>query len=847
MSDYYTKAKELASRLGYEKYTELQKKAFENDDVLKENSSWIFVIGDTSSGKTLIPLMYYFLQKMEGKQLRMLFAVPYRALAMQKYREISLLAERLEVNLQIEVSTGELRTADVSIRSGDVDIAVVIYEKIFMFACMDEDFLRKYQILVMDEIGLTQDVSRGMKADFVLTRAQRYKQLRVFALGTPYYDWSIYQETYNFICIKENKRPIDLKTFPIFVSNKKYIDYVDENCKSVTCGPLFYYKNRQDDPNPRQWWDEIIEDICAYHLEQGHKILIFINNREEVHKLSQRLCTTLVNRGRLKQWINVENVSEYILEKMQFEKEDVEGDLYGIFEEKDYDAFSYGVSYHNAAVPNALRTLVENEILKNNGHLCIVCCTETLAYGINSNVDVVIIPDMIKQRAGENPSSGFLRANEYMNYAGRAGRLQPNSDKKQVGYIYPIIKAQYRKKGGEKVCNQRSAWEALLKEIENPSKVFSRYFNADNEEKPFYLLSLFPNVSGGRKKMSLTQIVNMIQSLPKSMANRFDLWNDVLLPLKYLLEKRLICKADIDEDLTDEDEEDEYYLTDTGALLTGFIIRQDDFENLLLSVENGVDIKNIWSADLIYSILSGKEMRHDISNSIGNLHKIEGNKFEKIMINTGRQLWTDRENLSVQMKNKVKDILGIDLMNTRPTLDELQLKKEYNQCNLLRIMAALLFWISPDCTVKKLYDRFGIGYPQMQKLAEKISYHLDIAKFSIPIIRTEEDDTLIKILGRDRVKEIQDKISVLSQAIYFQIAPQMCEKFKIEVTDPISAVIARRLTRIYMRLWRIMSKVQSGKSMSRKEQKFIQESRQKIDRLEDDQRKVFEQFWEVLS
>lgn len=847
MLDYYTKVEVLVKKLGYTKFTELQNKAFSCEEMFSDTSSWIFVTGNTSSGKTLIPLMCYFLQFLEGKQPHMLFAVPYRALAAQKFREISSIAAKLKLNLRIEVSTGELRSADTDIRFGNVDIAVIIYEKVFMFASMDKDFFSNYQLLVMDEIGLTQDIARGLKADFIMARTKMYNNLKVIALGTPYYDWSFYQKSFDFICIREDRRPIKLKTFPIYVAGKKErrIVHVEEECYAVACGELFHYKNRQDDPNPRQWWDKIIEDICIYHLKNGHKILIFINNREEVHRLSQRLYSTLARQGNLKCWIEEEKVSEYIYSKMQLEEEDAEGDLYGIFDRKDYEAFAYGVSYHNAMLPNVVRTLVEEEILMSSGHLQIVCCTETLAYGINSNVDVVVIPDMIKQRPGEFPPSGFLRANEYMNYAGRAGRLKPESTREQVGYVYPIIRAEYKNQEDQEINNQQVAWNRLCKEIENPEKIFSRYFGAENEEKPFYMLSLFPNSNERIGKISLTQIVQLINSLPVSLECKFSLQKDVILPLNYLLEKRLICREDYDEDY-DEEEDGVYYLTDTGALLTGFIIRQDDFENLLSVIEMSVSLQNIWIADLFYGIINGEEMRHEISNSIGNLCKMDIGKFEEMMKGIAKQLWTDRDKLSIDMKNEVKQILGIDLTKEKFDLTEFQVRKTDSKCNLLRITTALLFWISPYCTVKKIYNRFGIGYSQMQKLAEKISYHLDIAKFSISVIRTQEGKTMMRLLGRERIQEIQDQIADLSKAVYFQISIDMCKVFKLDVMDPVSALKARQLTRTYIGLVDLAKKIQKGKNLSKKDIMFVQKSRERISKLPDSQRLVFKNFWEVL-
>ena len=101
------------------------------------------------------------------------------------------------------MARGINRAADPVICAGDAAIAVIIYEKVFMFASMDRDFLSRYQFLAMDEIGLTQDVSRGMKADFILVRARMYQNLKVIALATPYYDRSRYLTAYQFLYIRE--------------------------------------------------------------------------------------------------------------------------------------------------------------------------------------------------------------------------------------------------------------------------------------------------------------------------------------------------------------------------------------------------------------------------------------------------------------------------------------------------------------------------------------------------------------------------------------------------------------------------------------------------------------------
>ena len=122
MLDNYEKVLRLAKHLGYSSFTDLQKTAFRSENVYDSGKD-LFVIGETSSGKTLIPMLMYYAayQEARDKQQRtpqMLFVVPYRALAAQKKLEIERLFQGEE--LDIVQSTGEYRQNDDEIQHGQI-------------------------------------------------------------------------------------------------------------------------------------------------------------------------------------------------------------------------------------------------------------------------------------------------------------------------------------------------------------------------------------------------------------------------------------------------------------------------------------------------------------------------------------------------------------------------------------------------------------------------------------------------------------------------------------------------------------------------------------------------------
>ena len=165
-------------------------------------------------------------------------------------------------------------------------------------------------------------------------------------------------------------------------------------------------------------------------------------------------------------------------------------DLYGIMDQEDYLAYETGIAWHNASLPEEIRELIERDFLSDDGGIDIVVSTETLAYGLNSNVDVVVVTDMEKPAGGGERK--FLTVNEYQNYIGRAGRL----GKKKIGYAYTLLNS-----------SQQPAWEALKEKTKNPDRMESQYkYLWEREECIFHLLNYFDCPEGVQKEEVLRKL-----------------------------------------------------------------------------------------------------------------------------------------------------------------------------------------------------------------------------------------------------------------------------------------------------------------------------------------------------
>lgn len=849
----YEEMVNLARKLRYTNLTPLQEEAFRNARCY-DPAARLFVIGNTSSGKTLVPLLLFFSRRMNGENLKMLFAVPYRSLAAQKFLEISEIAETLGLKLRIEQCTGEFRSADSDVRQGDVDIAVIIYEKVFMFSGMDSSFLEKYDFLVMDEVGLTQDVHRGIKADFILARAQACDHMSIVLLGTPFYNWENYIHSYNFTRICYEKRPVELKLFPIYCT-REGINHIEPECEAVSCREARPFHNVESELNKIQWRDQIVEDICRFHLLQNQKILIFENNREEVRRRAQRLTRVLSKEGYLTQHTSIEDCKSLICKAMDITEKDSETILFHIMEQEDYEAFSHGISYHNASLPNPLRTLIEQEILSAGGCLQIVCSTETLAYGINSNVDVVIIPDMMKQRADEEIQNSFLRANEYMNYAGRAGRLHKENPQKiqPPGYVYPLIRADYSSKEKNALLkgpDQIKEWEQMLYDSQHPKQIESLYFSPNQKCRPLYLLSLFPHLPGSNSHfISLEELETAIRRLPVSDSSVFNREEHLMRPLQYLLEKQFISAKESDDDLDDPyDKEDpllsEYRLTDIGAALAGYIIQTDDLDAIMETACACIGDDYLYTIELVMKILEGDEICGEVMNAATSLKSVPLPDKESMLIYICRQLQKNRNLISPEKQQELQKLTGILWEGDDVDSTDIHIHSLYRNHHLLRIVGAILIWTDPMFTPKQLYKVFRITEQQLLKVAEKISYHLDIVRLVLPSFAIQAGVWL----GEERMAEIQAQLADISKAYNYQVSPQICKEYEIDATSPENVKLIKRLARLHVYLSQLDRMLNSHKVLPKKERHLLRKRRKNIDSLPDDLReKIYLRFERVLS
>ena len=789
----YSLYESYAKEMGYNNFTDLQEKAFRSEACQDEHSN-LMIVGPTSSGKTLIPQLIYYgmikqTQESDRRMPKMLFIVPYRALAAQKCTEFQSFYSKSFSGLTVVQSTGEFRQDDNAIRDGEVDIAVMISEKAFLFACADQAFLKQFDLITIDEIGLIADADRGIKLDILFIwinelRRQNEK-LRLIALGTPYYSWENYARSHDFTIIQSETRPRLIQK-PIYVAktnNPKRVQMTDGGLSQPLPEIMYFFRNRLgadipmtgcpleseyskcpvdhpsrmgyeskcsrfDCPCPAPSYmlesgepfrPRMLAQICRYHLAKNHQILIFWNNREEVRTLSKELYALL--RDVLPCPCSVEEAQKSVLEACEL----TEDETYGILEKEHYAALKAGIGFHSSAVPNEIRSYVEQKFLEEK-ELKIVCSTETLAFGINSAVDVVIIADMLKNVSGEQE---YLSANEYQNYIGRAGRLRPGMDPSAVvGYVYPIISGLPRREETSVENDGYSKWLRLGESLSVPQPVYSCLFGKSQEYLPFILLALLTQTPEGdvsRLKMSLSLI-------PGENGEEERLSDeDFRAAFQFLLHHGLIQNDNNSGGAVPRARRNRevYTLTDAGLRVCGYTPSKSDYERTINSLGLSVNNGELNDAAFIYSLLKADCLK----NSIFTIHIAEQGEEDRF---SAEKLRHSIEKIPVGWK-----LSGL--------LDTENLGSQEVRKNIL-LTAAILCW-ADSASPRQIHDWFGFAYPLLQSLTQSLSYLMEIAAKSMHHMPRLSGE--MELAYGDRQVRVSGEIMRLSKAVYFGIESKL--------------------------------------------------------------------------
>lgn len=347
----------------------------------------------TASGKTLIAEISIIQKLLENRRKgitqKALYLCPLKALASEKYYEFK--KRWAKLGFKVGFAVGDVDNYDY--RVFENDIIILTNEKADSLLRSKPQWIKEIGILVVDEIHLLNDNSRGIILEILLTRITEVNpEVQIIGLSATISNADEIAGWLHAELITSDWRPIQLKE-----------GYYKDNCIVYSDEDIKTIKYQTKDP---------IYNLIMDVLDDGGQCLVFVNSRNNSRSLAEKLYPKLGPRLSEKEVFELRSLSE------EFEGLVPAGDL-----TRDAQILTKtlkcGVAFHNAGLSQEQRRFIEDNFRK--GKIKVLTATPTLAAGVNTPARRVIIQSIYRY---ESDVGGMQKipVMEYKQMSGRAGR-----------------------------------------------------------------------------------------------------------------------------------------------------------------------------------------------------------------------------------------------------------------------------------------------------------------------------------------------------------------------------------------------------------------------------------------
>ena len=352
----------------------------------------ILVSAPTSSGKTMIGELAALQGILERK--RTIFLFPLKAIVNDKQKVFTALYGFF--GLRTIKVTGESTSDDITpLMRGQYDICLMTYEKFASIALANTYILEQVKTIVIDEVQMITDESRGVNVEFILTllkmrEASGWKP-QLIALSAVIGDTNGLERWLGSRLLKRNERPVPLDEGIVRADGT--LRYVSSDTQEEKIIPNFVMPEFGKDSD-----QVIIKPLVRQLLSEGKRLIVF----RETRGLARGCAKYLANYLALPP-------AQPVLDALP------DGDPSAASSDLR-QVLSQGVSFHISDLDPDERLLIEEEFRANPTTLKVIASTTTLAMGINTPAEAVIVSGL------KHPERPYSIA-EYKNIIGRAGRL----------------------------------------------------------------------------------------------------------------------------------------------------------------------------------------------------------------------------------------------------------------------------------------------------------------------------------------------------------------------------------------------------------------------------------------
>ena len=373
-----------------DKLLPLQERAIRERGLLGSRS--LVISAPTSSGKTFCGELAA--AGVLAKRQKVVFLVPLKALAEEQYYRFKQRYEPL--GLRVRISTRDHRDMDTMIERGEFDLAVIIYEKLNQMLLRNLDILGSIDLLVVDELQMLGDDSRGAVLEMILLKTLRSSyDCRLLGLSAVLGNASELASWLDADLLVESHRPVELRqgvllddTFSFRCFNSR--ERGTETMVDMTGMPP----------------GECLLGNAAELVKNGEQVLVFLKSKGSCAQLAAMLAEELAYP-----------LCEAAIAELAAGEETA-------LREALINVIRSGIAFHHADLTHRERSIIEKYYLE--GGIRIIFATTTLSLGLNLPARTVFL-ETYRYRLGSytgEPVVEGLSWNDYENMCGRAGRLK---------------------------------------------------------------------------------------------------------------------------------------------------------------------------------------------------------------------------------------------------------------------------------------------------------------------------------------------------------------------------------------------------------------------------------------
>ncbi|NXE62437.1 ASCC3 protein, partial [Calcarius ornatus] len=394
---------------GMKRLNRIQSIVFETAYNTNEN---MLICAPTGAGKTniaMLTILHEIRQHVQHgvikkDEFKIVYVAPMKALAAEMTNYFS---KRLE---PLGITVKEL-TGDMQLSKGEIlrtQMLVTTPEKwdvVTRKSVGDVALSQLVKLLILDEVHLLHE-DRGPVLESIVARTLRQVEstqsmIRILGLSATLPNY------------------LDVATF-LHVNPYIGLFYFDGRFRPVPLGQTFIGIKTTNKAQQLNHMDEVCYESVLKQIMAGHQVMVFVHARNATVRTAMALREKAKNNGHICHFLSPQG-SEYGQAEKQVQKSR---------NKQLRELFPDGFSIHHAGMLRQDRSLVEN--LFSNGHIKVLVCTATLAWGVNLPAHAVVIKgtQIYAAKRGSFVDLGIL---DVMQIFGRAGR--PQFDKFGEGII----------------------------------------------------------------------------------------------------------------------------------------------------------------------------------------------------------------------------------------------------------------------------------------------------------------------------------------------------------------------------------------------------------------------------